>query len=214
MQKSLSILMLMGLLFTAPGCATIVTGKYQEVPITSNPAGVKVQVDGKAQLEAPGEFKLVRNKTHTLVATYPGAEPQKRTLKHGMQGMFLGNILIGGGIGMIIDVVSGASDELTPKSVHFDFTPKGQELERKRVAYIKEFKAKHPKKYKSRVFAIQHGLVLKGMTKDDVTASVGSPVRVETKKHSEIWYYGNPEAFKYTFKKDKVESVRKLTKKK
>lgn len=103
------------------GCATIMTGKYQSIPVTSEPSGVKVRADTGESIITPGKFHLIRNEEHTLLAEYPGHESQQITLHNKAQGWVWGNILLGGGIGLIVDVVSGASDELIPKKVHFNF---------------------------------------------------------------------------------------------
>jgi len=55
------------------------------------------------------------------MAEYPGYEPQQIKLHNKAQGWVWGNVLLGGGIGLIVDCVSGASDELIPKEVHFNF---------------------------------------------------------------------------------------------
>lgn len=103
------------------GCATIMTGKYQSIPVTSEPPGVKVRADTGETIITPGKFNLIRNESHTLLAEYQDYEPQQLRLHNKAQGWVWGNILLGGGIGLIIDCVSGASDELIPKEVHFNF---------------------------------------------------------------------------------------------
>lgn len=106
----------------ASGCATIMTGKYQTIHVTSEPPGVKVRADTGEMILTPGKFHLIRNQKHTLLAEYPGYESQQLRLHNKAQGWVWGNILLGGGIGLIVDCVSGASDELIPKEVHFNFT--------------------------------------------------------------------------------------------
>jgi len=78
----------------------------------------------------------MRNQDHTLVAEYPGAEPQQVELKHKLQGWFWGNILLGGIIGGVVDLASGASGELVPKKVHFDFTSAGQAVASLKHKYL------------------------------------------------------------------------------
>lgn len=108
-------------LVLSSGCATIMTGKYQSVPVTSDPPGAKVKADTGETITTPGKFKLLRNKDNTLLAQFQGYAPQQLTLHNKAQGWVWGNILLGGGIGLIVDCVSGASDELVPKKVHFSF---------------------------------------------------------------------------------------------
>jgi len=103
------------------GCATVMTGKYQSIPVTSEPQGIKVRADTGESIITPGKFHLIRNEGHTLVAECPGYEPQQLKLHNKAQGWVWGNILLGGVIGLIVDCSSGASDELIPKEVHFNF---------------------------------------------------------------------------------------------
>lgn len=108
-------------LVLSTGCATVMTGKYQSIPVTSEPPGAKVQAETGEAITTPGEFHLIRNKEHVLVAEHPSYETQQLKLHNKAQGWVWGNILLGGVIGFVVDVVSGASDELLPKEVHFDF---------------------------------------------------------------------------------------------
>lgn len=111
------------------GCGTIMTGKYQSVPVTSEPQGAKVRADTGEIIMTPGKFHLLRNESHILVAEYPGYGPQEVRLHNKAQGWVWGNILLGGIIGLIIDCVSGSSDELVPKEAHFNFvSPKTTEI--------------------------------------------------------------------------------------
>lgn len=118
---TLVLILLSVLLLPLMGCATIMTGKYQTIPVTSEPLGATVRTDTGETVIAPGKFNLMRNEEHTLVAEYPGCKPQQLILHNKAQGWIWGNILAGGIIGYAIDKSSGASDELVPKKVHFNF---------------------------------------------------------------------------------------------
>jgi hypothetical protein len=108
------------------GCATVTTGKYQTIPVTSEPPGINVMSSAGVSITTPGSFKLIRNKDYTLFAEYSGCKPQQKELKHKLQDSFWTNALIWGVTSSAIDLASGASDELVPKKVHFDFTSAGQ----------------------------------------------------------------------------------------
>jgi hypothetical protein len=113
--------MLFCCLILSTGCATVMTGKYQTIPVTSEPPGVKVRADTGETIITPGNFHLIRNQEHTLVAEYPDYESQQLRLHNKAQGWVWGNILLGGVVGLIVDCASGASDELIPKEAHFNF---------------------------------------------------------------------------------------------
>jgi predicted RNA-binding Zn-ribbon protein involved in translation (DUF1610 family) len=118
---ALLVVTVSGLIMSLTGCATVMTGKYQSIPVTSDPPGVKVRADTGETIVTPGKFNLMRNEEHTLMAECPGYEPQQLKLHNKAQGWVWGNVLLGGGIGLIVDCVSGASDELIPKEIHFNF---------------------------------------------------------------------------------------------
>jgi len=186
------------------GCATIVTGKYQNISVTSEPPGINVRADTGESIITPGSFNLIRNKNHTLVAEYEGAEPQQVQLKKGVQGWFWANILLGGVIGGVVDMASGACDKLTPDKVHFNFTTEGQIAAHRRHSYIRA----NPNLDEDIVLAIEHGAALKGMTKADLMASLGKPdkVVIVDDKIEELLYY-KPLPQKYHFKNEKLEKV-------
>jgi len=196
MKKLFLFLLLASSAIYPTGCATIITGKYQNIPVTSEPPGVKVRSSTGEYITTPGSFNLVRNQDHTLLAEYPGSESQQVQLKHGLQGWFWGNILLGGIIGGVVDLASGSCDKLLPKKVHFDFTKAGQAIASRRNSYLDE----HPDTKEEIAFAIMHGISAKGMTKQELTASLGEPTRIEDSGNYEDFIYENQEPSTYYFK--------------
>ena len=87
--------------FFLTGCATIVKGSYQDIRVTSKPSGVWVKADPGQGGRAPCTLGLKKNKSIQLTAMYEG-ETQLVALARGVEGWFFGNIIFGGGIGMII----------------------------------------------------------------------------------------------------------------
>lgn len=85
------------------------------------PTWHKVRADTGEAILTPGKFHLIRNESHTLIAEYSGYESQQIALHNKAQGWVWGNIIAGGLIGLVVDCSSGASDELIPKEVHFNF---------------------------------------------------------------------------------------------
>ena len=185
------------------GCATVTTGKYQEVPITSVPVGVKVTSDTGLSITTPGKLTLLRNRSHTLVAEYPGCEPQQIEVKNKTQGWFWGNILLGGIIGGAVDITSGACDELVPKDVQFDFTSTGQAIARRKRLYFES----HPDTNDEIRFAIMHEMGKKGMTKDELIAGLGEPNRIDKTRKYEKFIYDNRKPKCYYFKEGTLEKA-------
>ncbi len=105
------------------GCATIMHGKYQDIPITSEPSGATVTATSGQKIATPGTMMLIRNKPVILKAELEGYEPAEQKLSPKVAGWFFGNILAGGIIGGAIDHSSGAGSDLVPHDVHFNLVP-------------------------------------------------------------------------------------------
>ncbi len=148
-KRSLALMLLSGFIMSSAGCATVMTGKYQAIPVTSEPTGAKVRVDTGETIITPGKFRLIRNKEHTLAAEYAGYEPQQLRLHNKAQGWVWGNIILpGGAIGLAVDCASGASDELIPKTVHFNFV--NPEFTTREATKLKEKDKKAAEKEKNK----------------------------------------------------------------
>jgi len=61
--------------FFLQNCATIVRGTSQNIPVTSNPVGAKIAVDGEEMGYAPIELKLKRKKDHIIRIEKQGYNP-------------------------------------------------------------------------------------------------------------------------------------------
>lgn len=99
------------------GCATIMTGPTQKVPVTSNPSGALAKVDGSVSAVTPAIFTLERKTDHTIEISKEGYRTSTVILRHTLSGAAGGNILLGGIIGGAIDAGTGALYKLTPERV-------------------------------------------------------------------------------------------------
>ena len=175
------------------GCATIMTGSYQDIPITSEPSGIEVSSSTGVSITTPGSFKLARNKDYTLTAEYSDCESQQKELKHKLQGAFWTYTLIWGATSGAVDLATGASDEIVPKAIHFDFTIAGQAAASRQNSYLES----NPEISKEVRFAILNGLAKKGMTKEELTASLGKPDLMDQEGECEVFVYNEPKAQRY-----------------
>lgn len=109
----LAILALAAALST--GCATVVHGGWnQRVPVSA-PAGSEITVSPGGQVfTAPAIIPLRRNRTHTLTV---GAE--SITISPRLSGWMLGNIIVGGLVGIVIDAIGGGGWTLAPEVAAF-----------------------------------------------------------------------------------------------
>jgi len=120
MKQFLSLLLALVFLFSISGCASIVSKSNYPVTITSNPDQATITVINEHDKEV---FKGQTPTTLTLKAGGPyfhsceytitfekeGYEPQTAELKSKLDGWYVGNILFGGLIGiLIVDPLTGA----------------------------------------------------------------------------------------------------------
>jgi hypothetical protein len=104
----------LALLCTLSACATIVSGASQSLAVDTSPEGADCQV---AQAGFPvGEIPRTPGSVHIarsgvpveVVCTKPGFQPTQQMQGAGVNGRVFGNILIGGLIGVVVDMASGA----------------------------------------------------------------------------------------------------------
>lgn len=128
--------MLVGLALTCSACATVVGGTTQEVFIESEPTGATCKVDRQGANVAvvnptPGRVSVSRSKETMIVScTRDGYEQSNEVLVSSFTGATVGNILMGGMVGIIVDAASGANNKypdcvlvvLTPASFPSDDT--------------------------------------------------------------------------------------------
>jgi len=98
-------------------CASIINGSNQKVAINSLPAGANVKVDGAPVGVTPMEAQLARKSAHQIEINKTGYKPYQIVLDPAFNGLPILNVLIGGIIGIIVDMGTGAGNTLTPKSV-------------------------------------------------------------------------------------------------
>ncbi len=116
------------------GCASIVSGRHAEVAIDSFPSNAHVVVrdnDGRtvASLTTPGVVSLKRNRRFFLPARYtatieaPGYMPAEVPIRSTVNPWVLGNIVIGGVPGLIVDDATGAVWQPRHSEIHRQLAP-------------------------------------------------------------------------------------------
>ncbi len=104
-------------------CATIVSGRYQTVPISSSPSGACVFIDNQPVGCTPLKAVLSRKDDHLVVVNLEGYEPFEIYLTKGLNGWVFGNLLFGGLVGVGVDVVSGSVYKFDPKQLDIQMRP-------------------------------------------------------------------------------------------
>ena len=99
---------------TQVGCSTIINGTTQDVAVSSDPAGARVEVDGSVHGVTPISVNLERKNNHLITISLDGYQTEQVAVNKVMSGAVAGNILAGGLIGWGIDAASGAQYKLKP----------------------------------------------------------------------------------------------------
>lgn len=103
------------------GCATVTRGTTNKVTFESEPSGAQMTATTGASCQTPCTLEFNRKTDFVAVFTKEGFQETRipvntRVAGEGALG-FAGNIIAGGGIGMVADAVSGATLEHYPNPV-------------------------------------------------------------------------------------------------
>jgi len=115
-KKSLLLAVLM---FSATSCASIISGRKQEITVSASQPGVQVS-DGRQTWTAPAVLTLPRKQATILTFSKEGYRTQSVPLNQAVNGWAVGNIFLGGPIGLGIDALSGALWKFVPEAVSVD----------------------------------------------------------------------------------------------
>ena len=97
------------------GCATVFEGTGQSVAVATNPSGASCTVSREGvQLglvnPTPGSIRVEKSKNDLTVACMkPGHQATTVSYSPKFNGTTFGNIILGGGIGAIVDASTGAN---------------------------------------------------------------------------------------------------------
>lgn len=98
-------------------CATVINGSHQRVPLTSSPPNATVLVDGVEAGTTPITVKLRRRKPHIIEFKKEGFQTVEKSVVRTHSGWIWGNILIGGLVGLLVDLIAGSHYSLQPASI-------------------------------------------------------------------------------------------------
>lgn len=108
MKISLSILTVLTASFMLNSCCCFINGQKQDVNVQTNVPDAQVFIDGMIYGTAPGIIALERDESYNLEVRKEGYHPHRQKIDSHFSGWFAGNFLIGGLVGMIIDLSTGS----------------------------------------------------------------------------------------------------------
>jgi hypothetical protein len=106
------------------GCATVAGGSGpQKVKVESDPPGAAVFVDERPCGVTPTTVALDRNVVHHIRLEKDGYAATAADLKPGVNPWVFGNLLVGGLVGIVIDVATDSERRLYPGGVDVHLAP-------------------------------------------------------------------------------------------
>lgn len=152
MKNELRIALVLGAALGLSACASVTRGTKQTFHIQSEPSGGSVTTSSGQKCVTPCKLKLSRKTEFTADITLPGYKPGhaqvSSSVSAGGVGGTMGNVLLGGIIGIAVDGSSGAMQDLSPNPLKWAMAPEGSAEDTKVVAGVKPKAA--PKKAPSR----------------------------------------------------------------
>jgi predicted membrane protein len=127
------------------GCATIFKGSDQSIKINSTPSQAKVVIKttgGVLKWEGvtPATTKLSKKDEYVATISLTGYKDKEISISHtGIEGWFWGNLLCGGVIGIVVDLVTGAIHTMGPEDINVTLAT--AQLENGRIAIYAVFQA-------------------------------------------------------------------------
>jgi uncharacterized protein YceK len=118
------------------GCASIISGRNAEVAIDSYPSNAHVVIQDNngrqvASVNTPGVVSLKRNRRYFLPARYtarfeaPGYAPTEVPIRSTINPWIIGNVAVGGAVGLIVDNATGAAWKPKQSEIHSQLMPLG-----------------------------------------------------------------------------------------
>ena len=99
------------------GCGTLKHGSTQNIDISSSPVGAEVVINGSEYGVTPLTIELERRSSHTISVSLAGYQNFQIIVDRKWSKWAIGNILLGGPIGLIIDHSTGGMYRLSKSQI-------------------------------------------------------------------------------------------------
>lgn len=111
------------------GCATVLNGTKTDYATKTQPEGAAVKFTGGQECTTPCDLEFKRKSDLRADITMPGYKPTYVLIQSKLGGSAFGNILLGGGVGAIVDGSNGSSNRLYPRPLIVKLAPEGSDEE-------------------------------------------------------------------------------------
>lgn len=117
-MKIITKTLLISSMLLLASCATIISGSRQTVEIFSEPTNATVSINEIEIGKTPIIENLKRNQDYRLVLKLDGYKPYETVLEKKFNAWYIGNIVFGGVIGLVVDPITGAMYKLQPEEIN------------------------------------------------------------------------------------------------
>lgn len=114
-MKNIMVAVTATVTFALGGCATVLNGTNVDYTTETTPTGATVKFTNGAACVTPCELEFKRKNDQRADVSLAGFEPTYVLIQSKLGGSSFGNILLGGGVGAVVDGTNGASNRLYPR---------------------------------------------------------------------------------------------------
>jgi hypothetical protein len=104
-------------------CATIVASGPDLIPVDTSPEGARVLLDGQPIGVTPTAISFARKCEGVLTLELDGFQPKVVDVDKVVNGWFFGNILIGGPIGIAVDLIASNQGKYPDGAIFVEMVP-------------------------------------------------------------------------------------------
>ena len=106
------------------GCATILQPGPDRISVTSKPEGAKVFLDGNPVGVTPMQLAIPRDSEANVRIEKEGFNSYVNDQNKVVAGWFFGNLLLGGVIGMTVDLITHNQGKYKDQPIYVELAPK------------------------------------------------------------------------------------------
>lgn len=125
MNKKFAALAMVAGAMSFGGCATVMNGTKVDYATTTKPDGASVKFTDGRECTTPCTFEFRRKDDMRADISLAGYKPAYVLIQSKLGGGAFGNILLGGGIGAVVDGSNGASNRLYPRPLIVQLAAEG-----------------------------------------------------------------------------------------